>query len=71
MSFLLVNLDPKHNTLALLCWRDNWVDLILYPTAALIPFVLLAEIAIPVPEPQTNMPISLFLLETLFETFLA
>ena len=70
-SFFFVNLDPKVITLALLCNLDKLVDRSLQHTAALTPFDLLADIAIPVPEPQTNMPTSLFFVLTLTATFLA
>ena len=46
-------------------WQSSW------SVAAKIPLVLLAEMAIPVPDPHTNIPISLFFFETLLDTFFA
>ena len=50
--------DLDHNSL----WEGAW---------AFIPLILLALIAIPVPDPQTNIPISLFFNLTLLESFFA
>src|SRR5579864_6498542 len=47
---------PTHRTFASLCRRENSAVYISLQTAARIPWILLATIASPLPEPATMMP---------------
>ena len=57
-TFFLVNLAPRAITLALLCFLLKIADFELEHSAALIFLCRLAAIDIPIPDPQTNIPLN-------------
>ena len=59
-----VSLEPRANTFASLCCLDNFACSIEVQRAALIPFILFAEIDIPIPDPQMIIPLCDYPLET-------
>ena len=49
---------PRHNTFAWLCWRARVAVVTSCTTAARMPGILLAAMAMPIPDPQVQTPSS-------------